>query len=65
MYTTEQAIKILIKSNVGLTFKMVGNENIHIFKTVDNKICKGEYGDGRIIDLEEGMYNSELWSIEH
>ena len=64
MYTTEEAIEMLKKSELGLTFKMIGNEDIHIFKTVDNKICKGEYGDGLIVDLEEGMYPFKLWEIQ-
>ena len=65
MYTTNEAIELLIKNELGLTFKMVGNENIHIFKCIDNKICKGEYGDGLIVDLKDGMYTFELWEIDY
>lgn len=64
MYTTKQAISKLLKSRMGLTFKMVNNNNIHIFKNTEGKICKGEYGDGWTIELEEGMYNKELWEID-
>ena len=64
MYTTKQAISILLKSRMSLTFKMVNNNNIHIFKNVNEKICRGEYGDGWIVELENGIYDNELWDID-
>lgn len=64
MYTTGEAIEMLVKSELGLTFKMVGNENIHIFKCIDNTICEGEYGSGLIVELQEGIYPFELWEID-
>lgn len=64
MYTTSQAIDLLLKSKMGLTLKMLSNENIHIFKDIDGRICRGEYGDGLIVELEYGLYASELWKVD-
>ena len=46
MYTTKQAIKILLDKSAGLTFVMSSNRNIHIFKDINGFICRGEYGNG-------------------
>lgn len=63
MYTTKQAIEILLKNKAGLTFKMVSNENIHIFRDVYGTICKGEHGDGLIVKLDDELYKLEFWEL--
>ena len=64
MYTTKQAIKILLNKPLGLTFIMESNPNIHIFKCIDGTICKGEYGSGHIITIDHNSFPNETWLIE-
>lgn len=64
MYTTKQAIEMLLKCRMGLTFVMIDNPNIHIFKSIDGEICKGEYGNGIIITINNCSFPNELWRID-
>lgn len=64
MYTTRQAIKMILDKPIGLTFVMSSNRNIHIFKDINGFICKGEYGDGSIVRLNDESYPFELWEID-
>lgn len=64
MYTTKQAIKILLDKSAGLTFVMSSNRNIHIFKDINGFICRGEYGNGSIDKLSYESYPFELWEID-
>lgn len=64
MYTTKQAIKILLNKPLGLTFIMESNPNIHIFKCIDGTICKGEYGSGHIITIDHNSFPNEIWLID-
>lgn len=64
MYTTKQAIDMLLKCRVGLTFVMIDNPNIHIFKSFSGEICKGEYGNGAIIMINSCSFPNELWRID-
>ena len=65
MYTTRQAIDMLVKNEIGLIFKMAADKNTHIFKTVDGKICRGVYRNDSVVDLEDGLYATELWEVDY
>lgn len=64
MYTTAQAIKILLNKPFGLSLIMKNNPNIHIFKCVEGEIYKGEYGDGATIKFNPENYKDEIWIID-
>lgn len=56
MYTTKEAIELLMKKPLGLTLMLKHNNNIHIFKTVDDEIYIGEYGNGQVYDFNRYKY---------
>lgn len=65
-FSTDKVIELLKKKELGLTFILKEDPNVHIFRTVDNEICLGKYGDGAIFNFNKckDVYKNSLWIID-
>lgn len=66
MFNTGQAMEKLINGRLGISFIMVQDKNIHIFKCVDGRILIGEYGNGAIEDFTywSDKYKDAAWIVD-
>lgn len=64
-YSTDKVLELLNKKRPGLTFILKEDPNVHIFRTISNEICLGEYGSGAIVDFRKYKYilKNSLWII--